>query len=132
MFKVYRFSLKSGPFPQRASNLVDSKTFAEKKECLRGRRYLRPFGRRERCSVYTQHERAELLSEADQVWESISRELIKELGLTSWRKQRRQGQAGRGAQASPAYKDGLCWSCSFGPRLQPSSSFLLKPAGTRG
>lgn len=52
MFKVYRFSLKSGPFPQRASNLVDSKTFAKKKERLWGRRQLRPFGRRERCCKF--------------------------------------------------------------------------------
>lgn len=45
IFKAYRLSLKSGPFPQRASNLVDYKTFAKKKGRLWGRRHLSPFGR---------------------------------------------------------------------------------------
>lgn len=55
-------------------------------------------------------------SQAGQVEERISRELIKGIRLTSWKTQGRQGQAGGEDQTSLSYEDGLYLNCNFSPR----------------
>lgn len=74
----------------------------------------------------------ELVSQAGQAEEGISRELIKGIRLTSWRTQGRQGQAGREHQTRLSYKDGLCLNCSLALRPQFSSPFMLKSDPKRG
>lgn len=67
----------------------------------------------------------ELVSEAGQVQDGLSRELIRGLRLTSWRKQRSQGRAGGEAQARLSCKGGLAgaaaaWGQTAAPLVLPA------------